>query len=352
MTDLRQRSIEIIRDAQAQSGAYPACQEFPTYRYCWFRDGAFIAHAMDVVGEHASARRFHLWAATTIIAESDVVERALKKVRAGKKLNHDDYLHTRYGIDGLPAADGEWPNFQLDGFGTWLWALGNHLAATNERNTAFDDAAELTAEYLAALWKMPCYDCWEEFPDQVHPHTLAAISAGLNAHQNMNSADHQGDIAAISAFLNEKAVVDGAFIKSIGTPNIDASLLGLATPYGVVERDDPRMKKTVGMIESDLMAGGGVHRYSADTFYGGGEWVLLTAWLAWHHRLGGDYDRANALLNWVERQADSDLLLPEQVPANLNDPAFYPDWQKRWGDIAKPLLWSHAMYLLAEPASQ
>ena len=34
-------------------------------------------------------------------------------------------------------------------------------------------------DYLAALWQLPCYDCWEEFPDRVHPHTLAAIYAGL-----------------------------------------------------------------------------------------------------------------------------------------------------------------------------
>ena len=34
------------------------------------------------------------------------------------------YLPTRYTLDGElePEVD-DWPNFQLDGYGTWLWAL-------------------------------------------------------------------------------------------------------------------------------------------------------------------------------------------------------------------------------------
>jgi len=43
-------------------------------------------------------------------------------------------------------------------------------------------AAGLVANYLTALWQLPCYDCWEEYPDKMHPHTLAAIYGGLKAH--------------------------------------------------------------------------------------------------------------------------------------------------------------------------
>jgi hypothetical protein len=38
--------------------------------------------------------------------------------------------------------------------------------------------------------------------------------------------------------------------------------------------------------------------------------------------------------------------LPEQVPQTLNNEAYYQPWVERWGKIAQPLLWSHAMYLL------
>ena len=33
------------------------------------------------------------------------------------------------------------------------------------------------------------------------------------------------------------------------------------------------------------------------------------------------------------------------IPA-VNDPAYYQVWQQRWGEIAKPLLWSYTMYIV------
>ncbi len=56
------RSIAIIEAGQSPSGAYVACPLYPTYNYCWFRDGTFIAYAMDLWQKHESARRFYDWA--------------------------------------------------------------------------------------------------------------------------------------------------------------------------------------------------------------------------------------------------------------------------------------------------
>jgi GH15 family glucan-1,4-alpha-glucosidase len=110
------------------------------------------------------------------------------------------------------------------------------------------------------------------------------------------------------------------------------------------------MGATVERIVVDLCRGGGAHRYAADTYYGGGEWILLTAWLGWHYAERGERERAEALLGWVESQAGTDGTLPEQVPVHLNDPVFYAPWRKQWGEIADPLLWSHAKYIILRHA--
>ncbi len=135
-------------------------------------------------------------------------------------------------------------------------------------------------------------------------------------------------------------------LNIIGTEMVDASLLGLALPYGLVALDDPRMKATVARIESDLYHAGGVQRYAKDTYFGGGEWVLLAAWLGWYDALTGRRQQAQEIRAWIESVADANGELPEQVPQVLNDPASYQPWVDRWGRIAQPLLWSHAMYLL------
>ena len=207
-------------------------------------------------------------------------------------------------------------------------------------------AAELVANYLTALWQRPCYDCWEEYPDKIHPHTLAAIYGGLKAHSRFTAYNHRETMQAIAAFVRKWSNTEGHFVKFIGSNVVDASLLGLATPYRLVEPDDPLMLTTVLHIEQSLVQGGGVHRYPTDSYYGGGEWVLLAGWLGWYYTEVGKYDQAKAMLEWMNKQADVNGRLPEQVPANLNDPNNIEPWVKRWGPIAKPLLWSHAMYLL------
>ncbi len=346
--DLYDRSIEVILANQTSHGAYLASPTFPTYRYSWFRDGSFIAYAMDLVGEYDSAERFHEWVAATVNARRETIHRAVTAANAGRPLSPIDILHTRYTVEGDAVVE-EWPNFQLDGFGTWLWSMHQHTQLSGrDQSVAVQSAARLVADYLTALWARPCYDCWEEFPNDVHPHTLAAIYGGLAAHQASSEADHRPTLEAISALIASEVGRNGHFVKFHGSSAVDASLLGLAVPYRVVDPDHPTMMTTVARIEEMLRSGGGVHRYRADTFYGGGEWVLLTCWLAWYYLERGDHDRARGLMSWVESQATDEGYLPEQVPENLNDPSCYEPWRERWGDIATPLLWSHAMYLVCK----
>lgn len=347
MENLAQRSIDVILQNQAASGAYIASPNFPNYRFCWFRDGSFTAYAMDLIGEHSSAARFHEWAANVINRRADVVYRAIERVQANKPLGDSDYLHTRYTIDGNESIPSEWPEFQLDGFGTWLWSMSEHLRLIQKPlPETWNRAAGLVANYLTALWQHPCYDCWEENADKVHPHTLAAIYGGLNAHNQISTYNHRETMQSIMAFIRKLWVTKGYFVKLIDSDMVDASLIGLATPYRLIEPDDPFMVMTVSHLEQSLMCGGGVHRYPTDTYYGGGEWVLLGGWLGWYYTEVRKYNQAKTLLEWMEMQADANGYLPEQVPTNLNCPNNYEPWVKQWGQIARPLLWSHAMYLL------
>jgi GH15 family glucan-1,4-alpha-glucosidase len=357
MTDLFQRSIEIILENQSESGAYVASPNFPTYHYCWFRDGSFIAYAMDLAGQHGSAHRFHRWVAQRVNQRKELVRNSLAKARSGLKLSEAEILHTRYRLDGADGEPGNWPNFQLDGFGTWLWALNEHRKQNPEKQLSREliDASELVADYLSELWSLPCYDCWEEFPEYIHPHTLAAIYGGLQAHTELTGNNHQSVTDAIRKRLLANAEHFSHFVKFPGSPAVDASLLGLAVPYRVVPPDDPLMLRTIEQIESTIWHNGGLHRYAEDSYYGGGAWILLTAWLGWYYielaaqrpELTPELEtKIQTCQRWIESHVNSDLGLPEQVAVGLNVPSYYPIWLERWGPIASPLLWSHAKYII------
>jgi GH15 family glucan-1,4-alpha-glucosidase len=121
--------------------------------------------------------------------------------------------------------------------------------------------------------------------------------------------------------------------------------VAVSTPFDLLAADDPVMQATVERIEAELVHDGGVHRYRSDTYYGGGEWLLLSALLGWHRLRSGDESGAVRQLEWVAAQAAPTGELPEQVDDHLLAPEAEQAWLDRWGPIATPLLWSHAMYL-------
>jgi GH15 family glucan-1,4-alpha-glucosidase len=92
--------------------------------------------------------------------------------------------------------------------------------------------------------------------------------------------------------------------------------------------------------------GGEIHLHTLATIYGGGQWILLAAWLGWYWCEVEEKEKASQLRHWIEAQADEHGWLPEQVPVGLNNESMYPPWVQRWGPIASPLLWSHAQYLI------
>ena len=344
------RSVAVILDNQSPSGAFIASPNFPVYGYSWLRDGAFIADAMSRAGQVLSAEAFFGWCARVLVDRRTQIETLIARQAAGETIPSGDLLHTRFTLDGRDSH-AAWENFQLDGYGAWLWALGAHRRRHGRPVDPFHDGASLSARYIATFHDYPSYDWWEEYPEHRHTSTLAAVAAGLRAVAGWPETEQElratarDTAAAIGDAVRGDAAERGFFGKWLGSDEVDASLLALATPFDIVAVDDPLMVATVGRIEADLVHGGGVHRYRTDTFYGGGEWLLLAGLLGSYRLRRGDSMGALRQLEWIAAHATVDGDLPEQVADHLLDPGSRQTWLDRWGPVATPLLWSHAMYL-------
>ncbi|MFV2063942.1 MAG: glycoside hydrolase family 15 protein [Chloroflexota bacterium] len=349
-SDLVATSLRVISAGQAASGAFVASPTFSQYGYSWLRDGTFIAEALDLVGRIESSARFHHWVAGVVVSSAVGLERAMASARSGQIPSADDYLHCRYHLDGSPA-DTDWPTFQLDGPGIWLWGLAHHLRHGGQMTAELQRVVLLVSRYLADLWTMPCADAWEEFSEHVHTSTLAAIKAGLAAAVSVVPAlgDEPKIEQARSSIDARMSGSGGSFTKWSGGDEVDASLLWMVAPYETLAPDEPRFAATLARIEAELISdGGGAHRYRADTYYGGGAWPVLTAAygrVLLRRGAQGDTERAIAALRWIEAQADDDGWLPEQVATNALAPDRIAEWRELWGESARPLLWSHASYL-------
>ena len=173
-------SVEVIAGSQTASAAYPASPVHAVYRYGWVRDGSWCACAMDRVGQRVSAAAWHRWVADVLLRHEHRVIAALQAVAAGP-IDERLMLPARFTLDGEeePPDEEQWPNFQLDCHGHWLWALADHIDRGGALQEPTEAAARLVLRYLTAAAELPCYDCWEEHPGHRHTSTLASIVAGL-----------------------------------------------------------------------------------------------------------------------------------------------------------------------------
>lgn len=349
---LVRRSIEVIADHQDVGGAYPASPTFPVYRFSWFRDGAFIADAMSRASHRDSADRFFAWCAGVINERSTTIQDLLGRARRGESIGRDEHLPTRYTLDGRPTGE-DWWDFQLDGYGTWIFMLVEHLRRGGVTDVAasMTDAVALCVDYLCEFWAEPCFDWWEEHVDGVHVSTLVSIEAGLRSAADGGLVDGERAVRARAAAtdivdtIRRDGVVDGHLIKTIGRGDrVDGSLISAFTPFGTFDAAGDLATATYRRIVHDL-APDGVHRYLGDTYFGGGRWVVLAGFVGAFEAATGRTAEARRRLTWMCDQQTADGDLPEQTTEQTLDPAYIDEWVERWGPVATPLLWSHAMYI-------
>ena len=361
-----------------ETGASIAAPEFDPYYtacggygYCWPRDSVFIAAATDEAGYHDLAAQFYNF--TVSIQEPD------------------GSWQQRFFTDGAVAPS--WGK-QMDQMGSVLWGYGHHYNLTGDR--AFLDkiwsSLNAGARYLVDNLEdnglpKPSYDPWEdEFAQGTY--SAAAVFAGLKASFEIAAVMGKKDEAAQwrkSSETVREAILKhqwsehhNRFLRGVNrrvsretydyvtsrggkaftgfdpagiyrthwigeNDQVDAALLGLAFPFGVVSPLDERMQATVRAIEERLSnrSVGGIHRYDGDGYRGGNPWVLTTLWLAIIHIMSGNRKRAEELGNWCLAQSNRHLLLPEQADKNHGGPVW-----------VMPLNWSHAMFVLTHLAFQ
>lgn len=349
---LRDISLSLILENQHQSGAFVASPTFFQYGFSWLRDGTYIAYSLLRKGYNHEVRSHIQWVADVIARYSFKVEKLPELLNSLEPQKNNWFFSARYTLEGEEDTS-DWPNFQIDGYGSWLWLVAEYMKHTSRQLPAdWEESAKTVITYLELVWSLPNSDCWEEFNGNIHPATLACLAGGLSSigpHLSQTEQSRCSRLAeTIKKYIMDHVHEDAYFPKYIGSDTIDASLIWLSVPYEVVPPNHPVMKRTIEKIEQEITSEGGVKRYPQDTYYGGGQWIILTAFLGWYYIQMGKTDRAEELMEWILQQQEADGFLPEQVLDQVNDPSMVKPWEERWGSVATPLLWSHAMFLILD----
>ncbi|ALC90866.1 hypothetical protein AM500_14540 [Bacillus sp. FJAT-18017] len=335
------------------------------YAYCWGRDAAYIATAVDQAGYHQLVSKFYY----SMIATQ------------GK----DGAWDQRHYIDGVLAPT--W-GLQIDETGSILWGMNEHYTLTGDDEfiQRVWPAVEKGANFLNTFidsetnLPLPSMDLWEKRSGE-HLYSAASVYGGL-----IGSAEIARKLGHTKLAIKwektarkiKKAILDhcwneesGSFLRALKLavdegmyievneagketmvetntkgyktyrimkdPVVDISLLGLNVPFNMIDEQDERMIKTAETIERLLTSPkvGGIERFTGDIYIGGNPWIISTLWLALYYAKIGRFEKARGYLDWSVKHANHLGLLPEQIDKMTGDPAW-----------VMPLTWSHAMYVL------
>lgn len=332
-----------------------------TYSYVWPRDGALVAHALDVAGYPVVAQRFYQFAARVIETEGYFLH----------KFNPDGTLASSWhpwAINGETQLP-----IQEDETALVLWALWNHFVTFRDiefikplYRPIIKNAADFLCSYIDAETGLPnaSYDLWEERRG-ILSFTTGTVFGGLTAASlfctvfgETERAERYQQVAAsirdaASQYLWREESnrfcrmierdAQGALVYD---DTLDASLWGLFA-FGLYSPDDPKIVSTMEAMKEKLWINnevGGMARYEDDQYhrengnYPGNPWFICTLWYADYltglARNEEDLQEAIAILAWVADHALPSGVLAEQVHPETGTPV-----------SVSPLTWSHATYV-------
>jgi GH15 family glucan-1,4-alpha-glucosidase len=299
------------------------------YGFVWARDLAYLTLAFLAAGRAEPAGRALRWFPTA-------------QEPGGIWLQ-------RHWTDGSTAPS--WCAHQLDETATVLFAYEAAWRELRDRRLDAElwPSARAAADFLLGAvddegLPTETADLWEEREGR-HAYTAASFVGGLRAAAAM-AERHDPAVArryAVAAddvrdaldrrFWSEEL---GRYVRTLGDPTVDVSLLGLAWPFRAVDPAGERMRATAAAVERELARpGGGILRYADDRYAGGNAWVLAALWVGLWQRQVGDLEGHRRAVAYAERVATPLGLLAEQVS---------DDGRPVW---VLPLAWSHAMFVLA-----
>jgi GH15 family glucan-1,4-alpha-glucosidase len=304
------------------------------YTYCWPRDAAWVAIALDKAGYgHLCSRTY----------------RFFRRI-----IDPRGYFRHKYTPSGsLGSTWHPLPMIQIDETATPLYALYRHWAEERDVMTLsalYEPLVRPAADFLVSFLDdnslpRPSFDLWEERKG-VYTYSCACVYSGLEGASSIAASLGDDESAvrwhAAAASLREAIIRElydpglGRFRRGIGDDTVDASLFAVWY-LGVVPASDPRAAGTMRAIEKSLKRpGGGVARYADDRYQGYmNGWPLCTLWLAqWYIRVH-ELDKALAILEWCARNAAPGGLMPEQVDDDGHPVSVLP------------LAWSHSTFALA-----
>ena len=319
------------------------------YAYCWPRDAAFIARAMDVLKMQKEVEKFY-------------------KVFCKKTQSKNGMWEQRFFSDGRLAPC--W-GYQIDETASVVYGVYCHYQSTQdfkflkETLPMCEKAVDFLKRYIKDILEGTkkyhiSYDLWE-MCEGIHLYSLASIFSafekmldiykilGKNVSEFENNRIKDEKIEKskleIEALMKEiKNYINTnmydqekkCYVRNSADKKMDISILGAVTPFNIFTPKEKKIENTVERINMSLRTyTGGYKRFEGDHYMNGNPWPIANLWMALYYLEKGEKKSAKEAFDFVVKTAGMHNLLGEQVDNNT----LKPNWVLGLG-------WSHAMFIL------
>ncbi|MEM0199804.1 MAG: glycoside hydrolase family 15 protein, partial [Saccharolobus sp.] len=266
-----QVSLLTIKNHMDLNGSIIASSDFSfvkvygdSYQYCWPRDAAIAAHALDIAGYKELAIRHFNFISELLSSEGFLYH----KYSPNKTLASSWHPWIYKGKKIYPI--------QEDETALELWAIASHY----ERYSDIDEISYLYKKFVKPALKFimsymeeglpkPSFDLWEERYG-IHIYTIStiygALTKGSKLAKDMGDEILSEDLLDTASLMKEitlkRMTYNGRFIRRIDEEGnqdltIDASLYSPAF-FGLISPEDPIMVKTINEIEAKLKVSNGI----------------------------------------------------------------------------------------------
>jgi GH15 family glucan-1,4-alpha-glucosidase len=213
-------------------------------------------------------------------------------------------------------GNGAFDQRQNDVYGAVLDSILLHTRRSQRLPRRLWPIVEAQAKCATAVWREPDQGIWEARGKPQHyvssklmcwvAMDRAAKLAGIRGMPELE-AEWRKTADDIRADILEHGVRDGVLRQHYDTDALDASTL-LATVFGFLPADDPRLKASVLAIAEELTEHGFVLRYRTDETDDGlsgkeGTFLICSFWLVSALAVVGEEDRARDLMEKLLRIA-------------------------------------------------
>ncbi|CAN5917324.1 glycoside hydrolase family 15 protein [soil metagenome] len=303
------------------------------YRFCWLRDATLSMLALMNAGYFDEATAWRDWLVRAV-AGSPAQAQIMYGLAGERALYEHELPHLAGYEASLPVRIGNAAHdqLQLDVYGEVMDALYQAWrgGVPNSEQAWSVQCAFLA--HLSTIWKEPDRGIWESRDEPRHyPFSKVmawvAFDRGIKMAREANLPGPVDEWLATATAIHAEVCARGfdaalgSFVQSYGSPNLDGSLLLLAST-GFLPPSDPRLVGTIVAIEKRLLSDGLVMRHDPAEIETGlsrteGAFLACSFWLADALLMIGRVDDARRLFERLLSLRNDVGLLAEQY-----DPRF------------------------------